>query len=172
MICEPYRTKLLDYLEGELIQQERLEVEAHLAHCVDCQEEARGLQEALGLIAHLPVPEPPEAFWQRYLGELRAKAGIRVGRPRLGEWLSLSFWRPVSAFAITILLVTAAFFTWKTIVSRPTEPHLPSLTLTQELVMIQELDLLGEMDLLEAVDLLDSWELIRHRMMEGPPKGA
>lgn len=172
MRCESYRNKFLDYLEGELTQQERQEVEAHLAHCLSCQEEVRGLQETLGLIANFPVPEPPEAFWQGYLRELREKAGIGVGRPRPLEWLTLSPWRPVPAFAIGVLLMVAAFITWNTIARVPTELHLPSLVLTQDLAMIQDLDLLREMDLVETLDLLDSWDLIRQRMIEGAPKGA
>lgn len=172
MTCESYRTKFLDYLEGELTQQERGEVQTHLAHCVGCQEEVRALRETLGLIANFPVPEPPEAFWQRYLKELRERAGVGVGRPRLVEWLRFSPWRPVPAFAVGVLLLVAAYLTWNTMAPRPTELHLPSLVFTQDLTMIQELDLLKEMDLLETVDLLDSWDLIRHRMMEGAPKGA
>ena len=171
MTCESYRIKFLDYLEGELTHHERKEVEAHLAHCVGCQEEVQGLQGTLGLIANFPVPEPPEAFWQHYLRELRQKAGMEVGRPRLWERLSLSPWRPVPAFAIAVLLIVAAYFAWNTIARGPTEPHLSSLVLTQDLVMIQELDLLREMELLEAVELLDSWDLIRHRTIEGA-KGA
>ncbi|MFQ5850518.1 MAG: zf-HC2 domain-containing protein [Candidatus Binatia bacterium] len=172
MECDACRGTLLEYLDGDLAGPGRGEVEAHLAHCPGCREQLQELQETLALIARIPAPEPPEAFWQQYLRELRQKVAAVERRPRLRNWLPTLLLRPVPALAVGTALILAVFLTWTLTTERPPLPQLASLAFTQELALSQDLDLLQEMELMEAVELLEDWELIRFRVIQGPRKAT
>lgn len=172
MGCEAYRSTLIEYLDGNLTGGARAELEAHLAHCPGCREELRDLQETLTLIASMQVPEPPEAFWQQYLRELRQKVAPAPRLPRLWDWVAALPLRPIPAMAVGIVLILAVFLTWQSSPERPPMRDLTSLNLTQQLALSQDLDLLREMDLLEEIELLEDWELIRSRAILGPQKAT
>lgn len=172
MECEAYRSKLFEYLDGELAGVERAEFETHLNGCRGCREELQGLHETLALIARIPAPEPPEAFWQQYLRELRQKVAPVPPPSRLQTWLGSIPLRPIPALAVGIALILAVFLTWQRGVEQPPMPELASLKLAQQLTMSQDLDLLREIDLLEEIELLEDWELIRSRDIQGPPRAT
>lgn len=170
MECEGYRTKLFEYLDGELAGVARAEFEAHLKGCRGCREELQELHETLALIERMPAPEPPEAFWQQYLRELRQKVAPVPTPSRWETWLGSIPLRPIPALAVGIVLILAVFLTWQSGVEQPPMPDLASLKLAQHLAMSQDLDLLREIDLLEEIELLEDWELIRSRDVQGPPR--
>jgi anti-sigma factor RsiW len=172
MACEMYRSQLLEFLDGNLTGAARTELEAHFTQCPGCREEVRVLRETLALVARMPVPEPPEAFWQQYLRELRQKLAPSPRMPRLREWFTTPLLRPVPAMAIGIVLWVAVILSWQSSPERPPIRQLTSLSLAQQLALSQDLDILQEMDLLEDIELLEDWELIQSRTIEGPRKAT
>lgn len=172
MDCQACRNSLLEYLDGELTGAAKTDLETHLTLCPDCREEVRTLRKTLTLIAGMPAPEPPEAFWQQYLRELRQKIAPAPRLPRLGDWFTTPLLRPVPALAVAILLLSAVVLTWRSSSERPPMAELASLSLTQQLALSRDLDMLQDMDLLEEIDLLEDWELIDSRTIEGPRKAT
>lgn len=172
MTCEAYRSRLLEYVDGDLTGGAQAEIEGHLAHCPGCREEVQALRETLALVARMPAPEPPETFWQQYLRELRQQVAPAPRPSRLRDWLTIPFLRPVPALAVGIALLLAVVLAWQRGPEGPPVPELTSLSVTQQLALSQDLDILGEMDLLEEIDLLEDWELIQLRTIEGPRKAT
>ncbi len=172
MECEAYRSKLFEYLDGELAGAAQAELEAHVNQCPGCREELHELHETLALIARMPTPEPPEAFWQQYLRELRQKVAPVPRISRLQNWFASLPLRPIPALAVGIVLILAVFLTGKERPEQPPVPELTTLNLTQQLAVSQDLDLLREIDLLEEIELLEDWDLIRSRDIQGPPRAT
>ncbi len=159
MECETWRSKLLEYLDGDLTGATRAELEAHLIQCERCRDELQSLQDTLALIARMPAPDPSEAFWQQYLRELRQKVAPALRLAGLRDWLASLMLRPIPAMAVGIALILAVFLTWNTLTERRIPP-LASLDLTEQLALSQDLDLLRDMELLETLDLLEDWDII------------
>jgi len=172
MACEAYRNRLLEYVDGDLAGEAQAEIEGHLAHCSGCREEVQALRETLALVARMPAPEPPETFWQQYLRELRQQVAPAPRSPRLRDWFTIPFLRPVPALAVGIALVFAVVLARQYSSEGPPLPELASLSATQQLALSQDLDILREMDLLDEIDLLEDWELIQSRTIEGPRKAT
>ncbi len=165
--CEVTQERLLAHHDGELPEQERRDVEAHLASCARCAGEAALLREALERAQALPVPEPPVAFWKEFEAGVRRR--IAAERPprrpawdRLGAWLhALALLRPVpvlaAATAVALLLAIGLIRTHRGPRDLP-PPDLPAfsedLGIGQNLEVLESLDLLEEMDVLERLDLL------------------
>ncbi|MBI2561038.1 MAG: zf-HC2 domain-containing protein [candidate division NC10 bacterium] len=89
--CDDIRERLLAHHEGELATEERLQVEAHLATCVDCTREAGLIREALGRVQALPVPEPPAGFWGDFEAAVRRRIAA-VPPPRPAAWARVAAW--------------------------------------------------------------------------------
>ena len=170
MACEAYRSRLLEYVDGDLAGGAQAEIEGHLVHCSGCREEVQALRETLALVARMPAPEPPETFWQQYLRELRQQVAPAPRSPRLPDWFTIPFLRPVPALAVGIALLFAVVLARQYSSEGLALPELASLSVTQQLALSQDLDILREMDLLEEIDLLEDWELIQLRTIDGPRK--
>ena len=59
MKCDILGNKLIDYLYGELPQEEQQSVEDHIAECEDCRKELTSLKQSRLLLDKLPVEPPP-----------------------------------------------------------------------------------------------------------------
>ncbi len=56
------RESLSSYVDGEVTDAERLQVERHLETCADCRAEADSLRSIVGLLRRMPEIEPPRSF--------------------------------------------------------------------------------------------------------------
>ena len=56
------RESLSAYVDGEVTEAERLQVERHLETCADCRAEADSLRSLVGLLRRMPEIEPPRSF--------------------------------------------------------------------------------------------------------------
>ena len=56
------RESLSSYVDGEVTEAERLQVERHLETCADCRAEADSLRSLVGLLRRMPEIEPPRSF--------------------------------------------------------------------------------------------------------------
>ena len=59
MKCDILENKLIDYLYGELSQEERESVRQHIDECEDCRKELASLKQSRLLLNKLPVEPPP-----------------------------------------------------------------------------------------------------------------
>ncbi len=109
MKCNETKTKELLplYLEGELDDAQRKQVELHLASCEDCRTEFSLLRR----VAEQPVPDPGEAFWatmpERVAQDVRRRKRGKV--PGLSAILGALFtyrwaWATASVCILTVAL--------------------------------------------------------------------
>ena len=86
MRCEENDERWFDYLSGELSEQERRELETHLASCRSCREELDSLRETWELLGRLPggvSPAEARTRFQRMLTAYeRGQARVPVARGR------------------------------------------------------------------------------------------
>lgn len=98
MDCSQVRSSLLAYLDGEVTDAERAQIEAHLATCQDCAAELERLQalqvdlfDAIPAgLAHLRLPSAAD---ERIRTRLRREQTRRGPLERLAEALA-GVWRP------------------------------------------------------------------------------
>jgi Putative zinc-finger len=130
MICETIRTHLVAYRDGELPEQERTRVAAHLSGCSACSREeaqlARVNQMLAGLERVTPSPDFAATFWRRL--EQEGQSRQEEPESRLTQWWrewreSLSGWQltPVLAGAAS-LLVFLGYILSSRPVTTPTSP--------------------------------------------------
>ena len=63
--CLEIRNKLERYIDGELSDQERAAIEAHLSHCTDCARELEILKSIDAIGKSEIFPDPPQDYWQQ-----------------------------------------------------------------------------------------------------------
>jgi anti-sigma factor RsiW len=77
MACKEFESHILDYLENELPPAARPRVEAHLAHCVECQTLAGQLRQLdAALASSLGAPTLPASFDARLRERLEAARAV------------------------------------------------------------------------------------------------
>ena len=100
MSCERMESRILGYVDGRLKENERLEVEKHLAACAPCRVRAEEFRAVSGLLDELPVIEPSPEFDAR----VHALVAAEPVKQSWWAWLTVS---PRVAFAASALLVGA-----------------------------------------------------------------
>ena len=104
--------KLEAYVLGQLTEDERREVDAHLGVCATCAHEVRELSVVLdGIAESVPPMAPPLALRQRVLAEVASlpQDPVRVERfaaPRRSRWSML----PLAAAAVLVLAIGVVAF--------------------------------------------------------------
>ncbi len=79
MNCNRAKRLIDAWIDGDLPESRRAELEAHLAECASCEREATALSRSLALLRRAPVEEPAENFnW-------RVRLAIHRERQRLVE---------------------------------------------------------------------------------------
>jgi hypothetical protein len=113
MTCETIRIHLVAYRDGELPEQERTRVAAHLSGCSACTREEAQLTRVNQMLAGLeritPSPDFAATFWRRL--EQEGQSRQEEPESRLAQWWrewreSLSSWQltPVLAGAASLLV--------------------------------------------------------------------
>jgi anti-sigma factor RsiW len=86
------------YHDGDLSEEQRASLEAHLAVCAECRELLEDLQRLSAMFATVPLPEmPPRAINKMYGSYWAARQKQDRGIRLLAEWLT--------AAAAVVLLV-------------------------------------------------------------------
>jgi hypothetical protein len=105
MTHERIEELLSAYLEGELAEDEKAEVEAHLAGCAECAGLAALMRETLAAAAAFPEVEPsPELLAGLYAIPETKKARKPFFRP-VFDWLARPALQPAYAAATGVLIV-------------------------------------------------------------------
>ncbi len=103
MTCQELDDRLDGWVDRTLPEEQRLEVQAHLAACPECREQERRLRRLLSHASALPRSvSPPRDLWP----------GIsrRIGRGRV--W-SRGSWQPVLAVAAAVVAALGAVVFWQ-----------------------------------------------------------
>ncbi len=132
-MSDRWTDRLSEYLDHDLSDPERLELEAHVAACAECAATLAGLREVVGRARRLEHAAPAEDLWPAIAARIGAvEAGATVGVPkgaggaarardvragdrrRLHGWLQGRFTLslPQAAFAAAALMVIAGASVW------------------------------------------------------------
>jgi len=118
--CESIRLELVAYLQNELNEPRRAEVQAHLGGCRACAAELEDFRSAQQALAGLRISTPPKDFEQRVrariaakVEELRVRGSVRfrTGRERVDaakQWPGLTTWVSQRRRAAIMFLLAAA----------------------------------------------------------------
>ena len=147
--CRDLEQDLILYYYGECAEGERSRVAAHLRDCGRC----RGFLDDLGNLLPLTVraDEPPEALWQDYSMEMRARlASAEQKRRWQGVPYLLSPW-PMSAMVMGLVLILAVALTffkgrWDSRHARPAEEVLEVLPIVENLEFFETMELLDALE--------------------------
>ncbi|MCX8052721.1 MAG: zf-HC2 domain-containing protein [Armatimonadetes bacterium] len=95
MLCVRYRRLLVRYVECELDEQVRANVEAHVSRCSRCAGEVDMIRSVTRAIrsAQIPAMEPSPDLWAKVSARIEREAARPSSRP----WIRVA--RPASAFA-------------------------------------------------------------------------
>ncbi len=149
MNCKEVEPELVAYLDGELPEPVRAEVEAHLEKCAACRAERDQLASALEAAASLPATQPSanlaEQFWKRFQ-EGRQK-GLKAGLLSLFKW-PRPLWVGAAATACLLAVVLLALPR-----DRPVEKA--------EAVIASHLDLFSDYETIKHLDILEDLEYIQ-----------
>ena len=138
MSCEKMENRILGYVDGRIKENERQEVEKHLAVCGPCRLRVEEFRAVSGLLDELPVIEPSPEFDVR----VRALVAAEPVKESWWSWLRVS---PRVAFAASALLVASLWFGYQ----RPQNPPFPwSNPVEADVQMMQDLPVLEDHDLL------------------------
>jgi anti-sigma factor RsiW len=77
--CPEIEEQLSAYLDGELRDEERETVDAHLAGCPECTSILEGLRETIRSVGSLPRLEAPEGFSDRMMGRIKPRRVTPIG---------------------------------------------------------------------------------------------
>ncbi len=132
--------ELIDAMEETIA----LDRKAHLAACVDCQQQLADLAGVLADARRVNVPEPSPLFWKH----LSAKVNAEIDRQIDGAWPAWLRWQwllPLGTMAIVVLALVVAVP--RAPQPRTTEPAgvMPQYTETDNWGALAEL--VGEFDL-------------------------
>jgi predicted anti-sigma-YlaC factor YlaD len=109
MECGFDKTRLTLLLQDQLTDDERAEVDAHLASCEDCRQELTANQRLWELMEEMPAPEPPAGTLVRFNAMLDAYKNTGSGDARgiglLSRLKQLFTLQPGFAMAYSVLLV-------------------------------------------------------------------
>ena len=112
MECDRFLINLSAYLDDELEQEERQDLEAHLGACKTCREELALLEETSQLLGMLSPQEPTRDLWPAISGEFGLAP--RQRREEVAGLMRLVFKRPLpAAAALLVCLIAALFGYWK-----------------------------------------------------------
>ncbi len=125
-VCWLTRRRLGAYRDGDL-GPAAVKVEAHLARCSDCAADLAALGRLRAALS-IQFPEPPEAVWDAFWPQVRARLAVAAPEPaprRAWEPIlahpRLAFGSMVAAVALALLVVVAP---WRSI----TVPEAPKLS--------------------------------------------
>lgn len=110
------RSRIADYLEGDLKLSERALFDGHLDGCEPCSREVTELRETIHLLRSLPDPEPPPQLVEKVIRRIRSGEGSVRLSDRLHAAFSLlarpQVALPATAVAAALVLTSGNFGPW------------------------------------------------------------
>jgi hypothetical protein len=135
MICETIKPHLVAYRDGELSEQDRSRVTAHLNACPACTREEKQLGRVEEMLINLeritPSPDFAATFWHRL--EQEGQSSQEQPESRLARWwrglredLTSWQWTPALAGAASLLVFLSYMLTGRP-TTTPTAPVQPAV---------------------------------------------
>jgi hypothetical protein len=126
------RSRIADYLEGDLALSERALFDGHLDGCEPCSREVTELRETIHLLRSLPDPEPPAMLVENVIRRIRGGEGsVRLSdhlRAGLAVLARPAIALPATALAAVLLLASGRIGPWPLPVGAGAAPRdLPQL---------------------------------------------
>jgi anti-sigma factor RsiW len=137
MSCERMESRILGYVGGRLKENERLELEKHLAECAPCCLRVNEFSAVSTLLDELPVIEPSPEF------DMRVHARVAAEPVRKADWWAWLHVSPRIAFAASMLLLMTLWLGYRT--STPIAPNIQD----NDQAMMQDLPVLEDHDVLQ-----------------------
>jgi hypothetical protein len=107
MNCQEVQLQLSGYREKSLDAIRMKGIETHLGSCPFCRAEAHGLSDCIGLVADLPLVNPPAGFAQRVMAHAREiELELRPWQRLLAALRSTA---PIQATAVLLVGILAVF---------------------------------------------------------------
>ncbi|MFO7946336.1 MAG: zf-HC2 domain-containing protein [Armatimonadota bacterium] len=114
MNCKEIQNKLPAYAVGDIDDQTRQEIAAHLQSCPDCRRELEVLQRTGELLQPMQMTDPPPGMWEK-IDERLAPRPVRV-RWKIPAWRSML--KPVLA-GVAIAAILLAVIVGMPLVMQP-----------------------------------------------------
>jgi hypothetical protein len=119
MNCRHIKTRISDYLTGELDSNDRQAFKNHISSCTDCREKLENLNEIWIKLGVLPEQQPAKQLRTQFYSMLSDfKEGLQPEKPpkpginlltRISQ--SISYRRPMLQFTLSLLFIVVGFFT-------------------------------------------------------------
>jgi hypothetical protein len=110
------RSRIADYLEGDLELSQRALFDGHLDGCEPCSREVTELRETVQLLRSLPDPEPPPQLVENVIRRIRSGEGsVRLSDRLRAAMLLLARPQvalPVTALAVALMLTSVNLGPW------------------------------------------------------------
>ncbi|MBN1125314.1 MAG: zf-HC2 domain-containing protein, partial [Sedimentisphaerales bacterium] len=107
MTCNDYKDLLMGYLDGELSEGQKQELEKHLQTCSACREELESFRKLIAITDEVTLLEPEDKLWELYWGGIYNRIERSLG------WM-------LFGIAAIALLIYGGFETVKALVKDPT----------------------------------------------------
>ena len=107
MACAEYKNLLMGYLDNELADGQREQLERHLAECKDCWEELEDFKKLKTITDEMQLAEPEDKLWEDYWGGIYNRIERGIG------WILFSI-------AAIVLLIYVGFCAIEKMVKDPT----------------------------------------------------
>ncbi len=139
--------KISSYIDNELSERERLEVETHLDGCRECRKELEKMKAVDELISALPEIEPRHGFDSEFARKLEDLETPE----RTFQAFFKSQWRYALASAAALLIGIGCIL-YNYMPSKA--PSVYEMQLAANLELLQDLEIIENLDLLEHMDEL------------------
>ena len=137
MSCERMESRILGYVDGQLKESERLELEKHLTECSPCALRVNEFSAVSGLLDELPLIEPSPEF------DTRVHARVAAEPEAKASWWAWMNFSPRIAFAASLLLLMTLWLGYRT--GTPVATNIPN----DDQAMMQDLPVLEDHDVLQ-----------------------
>jgi anti-sigma factor RsiW len=145
MSCTRMESRILAYVDGQLKESERGDVEKHLAACTVCRVRANEFRSVNDLLGELPRIVPSPAF------DVRVRARV-AAEPVKKNWWAWMWPSPRIAFAASMLLLAMLWVGYR---SQPVAPVIPpeeaDASLMQDISVMEDHDTLANFEPLKAL---------------------
>jgi hypothetical protein len=125
MNCDQVREILFQSADSDLPDQLRRDLDAHVAECRSCADEADALRKEWDALRSLPQVKAPADFLDR----VHERLGRRVGVEKAGKWASTFFGGKglveAAGLAVSALLVVVIYHAVTREMPHPTAPAVP-----------------------------------------------
>jgi hypothetical protein len=162
MTCETIRTELVAYHDGELPEQDRVQIAAHLSTCPTCSQEVRQLARLDKMLSALePIPLSPEfasTFWRRLEQEKPEPEESRFVR-WWREWLSGWQMMPAAVGAASVLILFGYILSDRLTTTLPTSSA-PPVSVEAPAQIAEQPDLFANYRVITELDKFSHFEEI------------